>query len=110
MTKLKHILTTVAYVFGVGTVAGATSAVFESGTAYAAYSEQEVERACRKALEENTVEALEEFFYKYPPKLYRDTACYALALDAVRDRSQTSNPKGGGAGTGGNQGGGGYGG
>ena len=69
----------------------------------------EVERACDRALRANTIEALEEFLYKYPPEKYRnDVACYALALGAINnfgpngneenDEHTTPNPGGGGYG------------
>lgn len=44
----------------------------------------EIERACERALQENTIQALEDFLYKYPPDQYKnDVACYALALGAL---------------------------
>ena len=48
----------------------------------------EIERACERALRANTIEALEEFLHKYPPKKYQnDVACYALALGALNEFS-----------------------
>ena len=48
-------------------------------------SQKDVELACQRALEANTVEALEEFFHNYPPEKYRDAACYSLALAAINN-------------------------
>jgi hypothetical protein len=46
----------------------------------------EIERACERALQANTIEALEDFLHKYPARKYRnDVACYALALGALND-------------------------
>ncbi len=40
----------------------------------------DAERACERALEENTIEALEEYLNKYR---HASTACRALALEAL---------------------------
>lgn len=52
----------------------------------------EIERACERALQENTIEALEDFLYKYPPDKYQnDVACYALALGALNQFNGDDN-------------------
>jgi len=81
MSKLRHLLTTIsALAFG----APLGSYTY---TAQAAITVSDIERDCERALKANTIEALEEFFLKYPPARYRskDIACYALALNAYGD-------------------------
>lgn len=49
-----------------------------------------VERDCNSALNLNTIEALEEFFQKYPPEKYRDTTpSYALVVKALNDYGES---------------------
>jgi hypothetical protein len=74
MGKLRYLLTTIsALTFG-------TSGY----PVHAAVTADNIERDCKLALEERSIEALEEFFLKYPPHEYRgkDIACYTIALSA----------------------------
>ncbi len=66
-----------------------------------------VDKACRLALQANTLEALEDFFHNYPPDKFSDAPCYALALDAVGGLGSSPPDAPGGKGAGGK---GGYGG
>jgi hypothetical protein len=78
MTAIRHWLATLS-VFALG---GVTHSYVQP--AQAAVTVAEIERACEKALQANTIEALENFLHKYPPAKYRnDVACYALALGAL---------------------------
>jgi hypothetical protein len=78
MTAFRHWLATLS-VFALG---GATQSYVQP--AEAKVDVAEIERACERALRENTIEALEDFLHKYPPARYRnDVACYALALGAL---------------------------
>lgn len=106
MTAFRHWLATLS-VFAFG---GATQVY--APPAQAAVSVAEIERACERALQENSIEAIEEFLYKYPPAKYRnDVACYALALGALNEFGNSNNnqrnpagdehvPAGGGGGSG----------
>lgn len=80
MSRLRHLLATIS-ALALGTGAGTFS-----HTAQAAVTINDIERDCERALREQTIEALEEFFIKYPAQKYRrkGIACYALALDAHR--------------------------
>lgn len=81
MTAFKHLLATLS-VFAFG---GATQAYLQPAEAKVVKL-AEIERACERALRENTIEALEDFLYKYPPEKYQnDVACYALALGAINE-------------------------
>jgi outer membrane protein assembly factor BamD (BamD/ComL family) len=79
MTAFKYWLTTLSvFVFG-----GATQAYMHPAEARKVTVAQ-IEAACERALQKNTIEALEDFLHKYPPNKYRsDVACYALALGAL---------------------------
>ena len=84
MTAFRHWLATLS-VFAFG---GATQSYVqpEQANAQEQYAESqaaEIRRACDRALEKNTIEALEDFLYQYPPGKYRHYApeCYALALN-----------------------------
>lgn len=60
--------------------------------AQAKVNTEEIERACERALKENTIEAIENFLHQYPADEYRnDTACYALALGALEQFGGTNN-------------------
>lgn len=86
MTAFRHWLATL----GVFAFSGATQVYVQP--AQAAVSVAEIERACERALQENSIEAIEEFLYKYPPEKYRnDVACYALALGALNDFGPNNN-------------------
>lgn len=95
MTAFKHWLATLS-VFAIG---GITQAYVQPAEAHQV-PVVEIERACERALTANTIEALEEFFMKYPPEQYRnDVACYALALGALNEfgrQNDDSNPPSGG--------------
>ncbi len=87
MTAFRHWLATLS-VFALG---GATQSYVQPAEAKTV-SVAEIERACERALQANTIEALEDFLHKYPPKKYRnDVACYALALGALNDFSNDDN-------------------
>lgn len=78
MTAIRNLLAAL----GVFAFGGATQAYVEP--AQAKVNLEEIERACERALQENTIEALENFLHQYPADEYRnDTACYALALGAL---------------------------
>jgi hypothetical protein len=78
MTAFRYWLATLS-VFALG---GATHSYVQP--AQAKVTVAEIERACERALRANTIEALEDFLHKYPPRKYRnDVACYALALGAL---------------------------
>ena len=80
MTAFKHLLATLS-VFAFG---GATQSYVQP--AEAKVTAAEIERACERALKANSIDAIEDFLYKYPPGKYRnDTACYALALGALNN-------------------------
>src|SRR5690349_18162275 len=100
MTAIKHWLATLS-VFALG---GATYSYVDTADAKKV-SVSEIERACERALRANTIEAIEDFLHKYPPKKYRsDVACYALALDALGNfgpNRDSSNNSGDHPGTGG---------
>lgn len=94
MTAFRHLLATLS-VFAFG---GATQIYIEP--AQARVTAAEIERACEQALQANTIEAIEDFFHKYPADTYRnETACYALALGAleqfgtVNTRDNNNNDK-----------------
>jgi hypothetical protein len=80
MTAIKYWLATLS-VFAFG---GVTQSYVQPADARVKLSE--VERACERALRQNSIEALENFLNKYPPDRYRnDVACYALALGALNE-------------------------
>jgi len=61
----------------------------------------EEECACEAALNENTIDALEEFLRRYPPENSGPTACSALATTALLkftegSRGDPPEPPGGG--------------
>jgi hypothetical protein len=100
MTAIRHWLATLS-VFALGGVAQSYIHPAEAKKVTVA----EIERACERALQANTIEALEDFLHKYPPRKYRnDVACYALALGALGDfgpkgkNSDEHTPTGGGGG------------
>ncbi len=83
MTAFRHWLATLS-VFAFG---GITQSYVQPAEAKVPVAE--IERACEWALQQNTIEALEEFLHKYPAKEYRnDVACYALALGALNEFAQ----------------------
>ncbi len=89
MTAFKRLLATLS-VFALG---GVVQAYVEPAAA-TVVKPAEIERACERALRENTLEALEDFFNKYPPEKYQsEAACYALALGAL-DQFGTNNGNG----------------
>lgn len=88
MTAFKHLLATLS-VFAFG---GMTQSSFVTPADAKTATLAEVERACERALRANTIEALEEFLRKYPPRKYRnEVACYALALGALNEFDQRNN-------------------
>jgi len=103
MTAIRHWLATLS-VFALG---GVTQGYMHPAEARKV-TVAEIERACERALQANTIEALEDFLHKYPARKYRnDVACYALALGALNDfgnrghdheHESTSTPIGGGYG------------
>jgi hypothetical protein len=100
MTAFRHWLATLS-VFALG---GVTQGYIHPAEAKKV-TVAEIERACERALRANTIEALEDFLHKYPPRKYRnDVACYALALGALGDfgpkgkNSDEHTPRGGGGG------------
>lgn len=108
MTAIRHWLATLS-VFALG---GITHSYIDTADAKKVTA-AEIERACERALQANSIEALEAFLHKYPPQRYRnDVACYALALDALGQFSNndeknhnnggTEHPNGGGGGGSGN--------
>jgi hypothetical protein len=102
MTAIRHWLATLS-VFALG---GATQSYVHPVEAKVTVSE--IERACERALQANSIEALENFLHKYPPaKYHNDVACYALALGALNnfgnrghDHEHEPTPPGGGGGYG----------
>lgn len=101
MTAIRKWLATLG-VFAVGGAAQLYAQPAEANVTVA-----EIERACEKALQANTIEAIEDFLHKYPPSQYRnDVACYALALGTLnnfgpRGESRNSDNPGGRNGYGG---------
>ena len=104
MTAIRHWLATLS-VFALG---GVTQSYVHPAEARVTGSE--IERACERALQANSIEALENFLHKYPPGRYRnDVACYALALGALNEfgtngknsDEHTGTPPNGGGGYGG---------
>jgi hypothetical protein len=102
MTAMRHWLATLS-VFAFGGVTHSYIDTAEAKKVTAA----EIERACERALQANSIEAIEAFLHKYPPGKYRnDVACYALALDTLGsfgpDRNGSNNggdhPNSGGGG------------
>lgn len=88
MTAIRHWLATLS-VFALG---GVTQSYVQP--AEAKVTTAEIERACERALRANTIDALEDFLHKYPPKKYRSkVACYALALDAIGSFSNNGGRK-----------------
>ncbi|MEX0346886.1 MAG: hypothetical protein AB3N20_18330 [Rhizobiaceae bacterium] len=87
----------------VGAAGLAASPAVDSASAQAlvitAEMEQEAEAACRRALEEDTIEALEAFLRDYQ---WASTSCLVLAQNALGQNA----PGGGGPGDGGGPGGG----
>src|SRR4029079_5706122 len=80
MTAFRHWLATLS-VFALGGITHSYVIPAEAKVTVA-----EIERACERALRQNTIEALEEFLHKYPPEKYHnDVACYALALGALNE-------------------------
>ena len=80
MTAFRHWLATLS-VFAFG---GATQSYVLPAEAKVTVAE--IERACEKALQANSIEAIEDFLHKYPATKYRnDVACYALALGALNE-------------------------
>lgn len=81
MTAFRHWLATLS-VFAFG---GVTHSYIDNAEAKKVTA-AEIERACERALRANTIEALENFLHKYPPRKYRnEVACYALALGALNE-------------------------
>jgi|SRR5689334_9934621 hypothetical protein len=79
MTAIRHWLATLS-VFAFG---GITHSYIDAAEAKNV-SAAEIERACARALQANSIDALEDFLHRYPPSKYHaDVACYALALDAL---------------------------
>lgn len=79
MTAIRRLLATLS-VFAFGSVVQSYVQPAEASVTKLT----EIERACERALRENTIEALEDFLYRYPPEKYQnDVACYALALGAI---------------------------
>ena len=101
MTAIRHWLATLG-LFALGTAAQSAWQPAQADVTVA-----EIERACERALQENTIEALENFLQKYPPDKYRpDVACYALALGTLNNFGEKQSdehtpppPGGGGYGT-----------
>ena len=88
MTAFRHWLATLS-VFAFG---GITGSYVLPADAAKKVTVAEIERACERALRENTIEALEAFLHKYPPELYRnDVACYALALGTLNNFGPDEN-------------------
>ena len=84
MTAIRYWLATLS-VFALG---GVTQSYVQPVEAAKKVTLAEVQRACERALQANTIEALEEFLHKYPAKKYKnDVACYALALGALNEFS-----------------------
>lgn len=78
MTAIRRLLATLS-VFALGAVAQ----LYVQPT-QAKVTTAEIEKACERALRANTADALEAFLRKYPAKKYRNqSACYALAYDAL---------------------------
>ena len=107
MTAFRHWLATLS-VFAFG---GATQSYVQPAEARVTVAE--IEQACEIALRQNSIEAIENFLYKYPPGKYRnEVACYALALGALgefgnnnrnnndHDPVDRGKPKDGGGGSG----------
>ncbi len=85
MTAFRHLLATLS-VFAFG---GVAQGYVEP--AQARISAEEIEKACERALQENTIEAIEDFLHQYPADTYRnDTACYALAMGALEQFSSAN--------------------
>ena len=81
MTAIKYWLAALS-VFALGSATNAYVVPAEAKKVTVA----EIERACERALRQNTIEALESFLNKYPPtKYHNDVACYALALGALNE-------------------------
>jgi hypothetical protein len=99
MGKLRYLLTTLS-ALALGTGVGSYA-----HHSQAAVTVSDIERDCERALRENTIEAMEAFFLKYPPSEYKgeDIACYARALNAykpfgpvdARDEVSRNVPSGG---------------
>lgn len=70
-------------VIGLGTVATATHALAQDAQS-ADELVREAQLQCERALEENTIEALEEYLRKYPKA---PTTCKVLALAALNEFS-----------------------
>jgi hypothetical protein len=98
MGKLRYLLTTLSgLALGTGIASYAHS--------HPAVTVNDIERDCERALRENSIEAMEAFFLKYPPNEYKgkDIACYALVLNAyhplgpvdARDEVRVDIPTGG---------------
>ncbi len=87
----------------VGAAGLASSPAVNSASAQAlvvtAEMERQAEEACRRALEEDTIEALEAFLRDYQ---WANSSCVVLAQNALGDNA----PGGGGPGDGGGPGGG----
>lgn len=76
----------IARLFAAVGVSALGASSFANSADAASESLQRVRQACESALEENTIEALEEFFNRYPPQKYkRSVACYAQALTAINE-------------------------
>ena len=87
MTAIRYWLATLS-VFALGGATASYIQPVEAKTVTAA----EIERACDRALEKNSIEALEDFLHKYPPSKYRnEVACYALALGALNEFNNNDN-------------------
>ena len=90
MTAIRHWLATLS-VFAFG---GITYSNVPAEAATKTVTVAEIERACDRALQANTIEALEDFLHKYPPEKYRhDVACYALALGTLNNFGKENDDK-----------------
>lgn len=87
MHKIIKSLLAAASILGVG-VGGVSATATRADAQTFADLQREAELACEEALRKGTIEALEEYLWKYP---YANNACRAKALSAVQEFSPNTD-------------------